>query len=459
MSALIWLAIVGVWGFVLIPMWLRRHDGALEQRSADRFSTAMRVLSRRGGRAQPEQQTETDLGDGLADEDDEADDADDLESTIELQTRPAATADDASGGRQTAAARPAGDPSGPIVARAAAGPAVPTRADVAAPGHGAVPARPAARSQAVAGDERGELDETAHTVAVDAARPVPPSRPVDPERHALLRLRRQRLYVLLAAVPVTVGLAVGLAGMWIVVQALVDVGLGAYVAHLRRSARTERRLAASRAARDRRIAADRAARRSIWPGPAHDSAGVPGARTATSPARATSPAASQQGRQGRSGDTVTAAPAGRPHVSAGGRSASSPEYAPVRLSDERGTPLSSEELATARAETVELAATSPAIPVAPEPVAVDDVYTNNVRVTAARPAGRPTVRPPTSRPGRVQVNPPGTHGGLTAPPQPAAAAPAATPPAAPGMPGTPEEGTPTDAEVAAIRLLRPAVGN
>jgi hypothetical protein len=87
---------------------------------------------------------------------------------------------------------------------------------------------------------------------------------------------------------------------------------------------------------------------------------------------------------------------------------------------------------------------------------MDDVYTNNVRVTAARPAGRPTVRPPTSRPGRVQVNPPGTHGGLTAPPQPAAAAPAATAPAAPG---TSEDGTPTDAEVAAIRLLRPAVGN
>jgi hypothetical protein len=308
----------------------------------------------------------------------------------------------------------------------------------------------------MAGDARGELDETAHTVAVDAARPVPPSRPVDPERHALLRLRRQRLYVLLAAVPVTVGLAVGLAGMWIVVQALVDVGLGAYVAHLRRCARTERRLAASRAARDRRIAADRAARRSIWPGPAHGTAGVPGARTATSPARATPPAASHQARQGRPADAVTAAPAGRPHVSAGGRSASSPEYAPVRLSDERGAPLSSEELATARAETVELAATSPATPVAPEPAAMDDVYTNNVRVTAARPAGRPTVRPPTSRPGRVQVNPPGTHGGLTAPPQPAAAAPAAT---APAVPGTSEDGTPTDAEVAAIRLLRPAVGN
>ncbi|KLL09954.1 hypothetical protein [Protofrankia coriariae] len=35
---------------------------------------------------------------------------------------------------------------------------------------------------------------------------------------------------------------------------------------------------------------------------------------------------------------------------------------------------------------------------------------------AARPAARTAGRPNTSRPGRVQVNPPGTHGGLTAGP-------------------------------------------
>lgn len=47
MSAVIMLAIVGMWGAVLGPMWLRRHDAMLETRSVDRFSTAMRVLSRR----------------------------------------------------------------------------------------------------------------------------------------------------------------------------------------------------------------------------------------------------------------------------------------------------------------------------------------------------------------------------------------------------------------------------
>lgn len=39
--------LVVVWAAVLVPMWLRRHDAVTESRSVDRFSTAMRVLSRR----------------------------------------------------------------------------------------------------------------------------------------------------------------------------------------------------------------------------------------------------------------------------------------------------------------------------------------------------------------------------------------------------------------------------
>jgi hypothetical protein len=48
-SAVILAVIVVMWAVVLVPMWLRRHDAATESRSVDRFSTAMRVLSRRGG--------------------------------------------------------------------------------------------------------------------------------------------------------------------------------------------------------------------------------------------------------------------------------------------------------------------------------------------------------------------------------------------------------------------------
>lgn len=49
-SGLILFAIVLAWLIVLVPMALRRHDNSTYARSADRFSHAMRVLSRRGAR-------------------------------------------------------------------------------------------------------------------------------------------------------------------------------------------------------------------------------------------------------------------------------------------------------------------------------------------------------------------------------------------------------------------------
>ena len=46
-SGLIYAAIALMWAAVLIPMWLRNHDSVAENRSAERFGQAMRVLSRR----------------------------------------------------------------------------------------------------------------------------------------------------------------------------------------------------------------------------------------------------------------------------------------------------------------------------------------------------------------------------------------------------------------------------
>lgn len=48
MGAVIWVVIVLVWGCVLIPMWLRRHDTTTGVRStsSEKLSSAMRVLSR-----------------------------------------------------------------------------------------------------------------------------------------------------------------------------------------------------------------------------------------------------------------------------------------------------------------------------------------------------------------------------------------------------------------------------
>ncbi len=55
LSGLIYAVLVGIWAAVLLPMWLRRHDAMTEARSVDRFSTAVRVLSRRTSRStQPE---------------------------------------------------------------------------------------------------------------------------------------------------------------------------------------------------------------------------------------------------------------------------------------------------------------------------------------------------------------------------------------------------------------------
>lgn len=46
-SGLIYVVIVALWAVVLVPMWLNRHDANTETRSVDRFSSAMRSLSRR----------------------------------------------------------------------------------------------------------------------------------------------------------------------------------------------------------------------------------------------------------------------------------------------------------------------------------------------------------------------------------------------------------------------------
>jgi CRISPR/Cas system-associated endoribonuclease Cas2 len=59
MGAVIWVVIVLVWGCVLIPMWLRRHDHTTGARStsSEKLSSAMRVLSRREPGSRPRRWT------------------------------------------------------------------------------------------------------------------------------------------------------------------------------------------------------------------------------------------------------------------------------------------------------------------------------------------------------------------------------------------------------------------
>jgi hypothetical protein len=45
-SGVLILVLVAMWALLLVPMWLRRHDEVNQTRSVDRFTTAMRILSR-----------------------------------------------------------------------------------------------------------------------------------------------------------------------------------------------------------------------------------------------------------------------------------------------------------------------------------------------------------------------------------------------------------------------------
>ncbi len=200
MSALIWLAIVAVWGFVLIPMWLRHHDNTLEQRSAERFTMAMRVLALRG---------------------------------VPWSGRGSAMRPGAS--RQ--GADPASRPARPVF------PAESHPPGASASGH-AMPGRGPAGKGAGTG-----------RYATPASR-----RKADAQRLALVRLRRRRLLIIFVAVLMTALLTGLLRGLWIFPQLLADVAFVGYVVHLRRTARADQRLRASRLALDRRIAAERAAR-------------------------------------------------------------------------------------------------------------------------------------------------------------------------------------------------------
>ncbi len=443
MSALIWLAIVTVWGFVLIPMWLRRHDSTVEQRSMERFTTARRVISKRNTPPVVDASAPSQAVDGSEQEE----------------------PDSASSGEQTQPETGTAEPGAP---EAAVHPGT-------AAGH----------------DGPGRATATP---------PAEAARRVDAERRSLMRLRKRRLFLLLGALPVTVVLAIVLGGTWVLAQLLVDAGLFIYCLHLRRAARADRRLRVSRATRDRRIAAERAARTAGHTASA--SAHARGRRHvdagSASGAEAGKP---QAGGQGEAGEGTE--PAAR---------WATDDYSPIRLSDtippvgSTGI-LSEAELALARAETVDLGElTSRSTGRGDtEPVADGDTdgdaegmsdaelpggegsqsgqsgedglvdqgsvataygghgrvgddedgseygYDDEaVRASPGRPAPRlPSARPTTSKPGRVQVNPPGTHSGTTTPPTPARAG---------GAP-VPGEGTGGDPDDLAPLLRRRAVGH
>ncbi|RKN04187.1 hypothetical protein [Streptomyces radicis] len=70
-SGLIFAVIVGAWAAYLVPMWLRRQDELNEARPTERFSTAIRLLTR-GRRAQEAEATAQDDLDAPRDEHDDS---------------------------------------------------------------------------------------------------------------------------------------------------------------------------------------------------------------------------------------------------------------------------------------------------------------------------------------------------------------------------------------------------
>lgn len=167
-----------MWAAVLVPMWLRRHDASLEARSADRFSTAMRVLSRRALPLAARSTTSK-------------------RYVVMPRRLPDAMSWHVSG---------ASDP-----ARRARQ----TRPEPA----------PEARPAPSRGSKPGRPTPAART-----------TRPVD-ARRALMARRRRVLLVLLSLVALSLVLVVVGVLPWLV-QLVVDVLLVAYVAHLRIEART-----------------------------------------------------------------------------------------------------------------------------------------------------------------------------------------------------------------------------
>ncbi|MCL9797613.1 hypothetical protein, partial [Frankia sp. AgKG'84/4] len=298
-----------------------------------------------------------------------------------------------------------------------------------------------------------------------------PKRRLSPERAAAMRIRRQRLVLLAALFPLTVILAAVLGGLWIGVQLMTDLAIAGYVVHLRRSVQVERRLEITRAAIERRIEAERAARgRRRQPGSAfayrgrdaeddltpeelaHAQAetidlGVLMTATSTTAEDWSEPAYDERWEplDGAGYPAAHADEPGAGHAIGGGHAAVLPargaaeprQVVEAHQAVDRYQAVDGSQVAdgylVAEGYRVVDADVAREVDVEGE-LAVDAAEVAPARV-ASRPANRPGSRPNTSRPGRVQINPPGTHGGLTAPPEVApTSAPAGAEPAA-ALPG------------------------
>ncbi|RZS87456.1 hypothetical protein EV189_2887 [Motilibacter rhizosphaerae] len=237
MTGLIFGTIIAAWAAVLVPMWLRRHDERNEARSAERFSTAMRVLSRRGSAARPPVP-----GRGRSVVMPERQRVADVHVTGPARPRRSVVPLRAV---RSAVVRP-------VQARVAARPAAAERPTARPAPARTAPARGAAAPAPRAAARPGPRSATARPASARPGAPRP-SRP-RPGRTSLV-VRRRRTLLGLAALVALTGL-LGLAGvlpLWPAVLAVLL--LAAYVVHLRAQARVTAQAARRRSATAQRTAA------------------------------------------------------------------------------------------------------------------------------------------------------------------------------------------------------------
>ncbi|MFF0724758.1 gephyrin-like molybdotransferase receptor GlpR [Streptomyces sp. NPDC004134] len=265
-SGLIYAMIVGAWAAYLVPMWLRRQDELNEARPTERFSTAIRLLTGRGGADRSQDRDGADsgadagagldpapvagAGEGAGDDDESPDAAPAAGGVVDVRAAAVPVTDP-----RAAAPRPRRTrketPAAPVARQG-----VTARADEEPE------AAPAARTDAQAGGTAGPRAPEENPPAPSARNPHSPSTPERRARARVLARRRRTLTLLFVAL--TAGAVAASVGgprfLWAVVVPVVL--LTAYVVRVRTQERRRRTFTADQArgeAAARRLREDREA--------------------------------------------------------------------------------------------------------------------------------------------------------------------------------------------------------
>ncbi|MEO3765580.1 gephyrin-like molybdotransferase receptor GlpR, partial [Streptomyces sp. B5E4] len=255
--------IVGAWAAYLVPMWLRRQDELNEARPTERFSTAIRLLTGRGGAdrstrdrddadsgadADPGPGSVSGSGEGVAGDDEGPDAAPAAGGVVDVRAAAVPVTDPrAAAPRRTRKETPAA----PVV-----------RQGVAATADEEPEAAPVERTDAQAGATAGPRAPEEKPPAPSARNQQPQSTPERRARARVLARRRRTLTLLFVAL--TVGAVAASVGgprfLWAVVVPVLL--LTAYVVRVRTQERRRRTFTADQArgeAAARRLREDREA--------------------------------------------------------------------------------------------------------------------------------------------------------------------------------------------------------